>query len=358
MTWFWFNHFNVNLYKSDIRLLVGDYEDTALRPHALGRFRDLLEATLRHPAMLRYLDNVDNAAGHVNENYAREIMELHTLGVDGGYTQADVQALARILTGVGIDANPKPPNLPPALKDQLVREGLFEFNPARHDHGDKVLLGQAIPGGGFEEVERALDILARHPATATHISRELAVYFVADDPPESLVRKMSRTFRRTDGDIAQVLATMIRSPEFTASLGGKFKDPAHFVLSSVRLAYGDRPIVNTGPILSWINRLSEGLYNRDTPDGFSMIAAAWNGPGQMETRFELSRQIGASGAGLFKPDTPGAVEPPGFPALQGQVEATGLAATLSPATRAALAQAASPKDWNTLFLASPDFMRR
>src|ERR1700738_4222632 len=137
LTWFWFNHFNVQQYKANLRVLVGDYEDRAIRPHALGRFRDLLAATLRHPAMLRYLDNADNAAGHLNENYAREIMELHTMGVGSGYVQSDVEALARILTGVGIDLKPENPKLKPELQALLIRDGLFEFNPARHDFGDK-----------------------------------------------------------------------------------------------------------------------------------------------------------------------------------------------------------------------------
>jgi uncharacterized protein (DUF1800 family) len=364
MTWFWFNHFNVHLYKANVRLMIGDYEDAALRPHALGRFRDLLAATLRHPAMLRYLDNADNAVGHINENYAREIMELHTLGVGAGYTQGDVQELARILTGVGIDARPEPPNLPPRLQGQLIREGLFEFNPARHDYGDKVFLGHAIRGRGYGEVEQALDILARHPATARHIARELAVYFVSDTPSDALVQRMAATFQHTDGDIARVLATMFASPEFKASLGAKFKDPAHYVISAVRLAYADRPVTDTTPILGWINRLGEGLYNHETPDGFSMIAVAWNGPGQLEARFEVARQIGGGAAALFRPDPspPGAPPPPalpaGYPDLKPTVEAIGLGADLAPATRATLSQAASPREWNALYLAAPEFMRR
>src|SRR6201986_2021548 len=157
MTWFWFNHFNVHQYKSNIRILVGDYEDHAIRAHALGKFRDLLSATLHHPAMLRYLDNADNAAGHINENYAREIMELHTMGVGSGYTQADVEALAKILTGVGIDVKPENPQLKPELQPRLLREGAFEFNPARHDYSDKTFLGHLIKGQGLAEVDEALD---------------------------------------------------------------------------------------------------------------------------------------------------------------------------------------------------------
>jgi len=358
LTWFWFNHFNVYQYKANERVLVADYEETAIRPHALGRFRDLLEASLRHPAMLRYLDNADNAAGHINENYAREIMELHTMGVGSGYSQKDVQELARILTGVGIDTNPVDPKLRPDHAADFVRAGLFEFNPNRHDYGDKLFLGHVIKGSGFGEVEQALDILAREPATAAHISRELAVYFISDTPPQSLVDKMSRAFQRSDGDIATVLGVMVRSPEFRASLGTRFKDPMHYTISAVRLAYDQRVILNTSPIQNWQNRLAEGLYNHETPDGYSMAEAAWDGPGQMAVRFEIARQIGSGGAGLFKPDQPGAVEQPGFPTLQNALYFNGLSDTLGGQTRAALGQATSPQEWNTLFLASPEFMRR
>ncbi len=197
--------------------------------------------------MLRYLDNADNAAGHLNENYAREIMELHTMGVGSGYTQADVEALARILTGVGIDLKPEDPKLKPELQSQLVREGAFEFNPARHDYGDKTFLGHTIKGRGLAEVDEAVDILVRHPATATHLARQIATYFVSENPPEPLVQRMAQTFKTTDGDIAAVLSTMVHAPEFTASLksGAKFKDPVQYVFSAVRLAYDDKVILNT-----------------------------------------------------------------------------------------------------------------
>ena len=359
MTWFWFNHFNVHQYKSNIRILVGDYEDRAIRPFALGKFRDLLAATLHHPAMLRYLDNADNAAGHLNENYAREIMELHTMGVGSGYTQADVEALAKILTGVGIDTKPEEPKLKPELQSQLVREGAFEFNPARHDYSDKTFLGHTIKGRGLAEVDEALDILVRHPATAAHLSRQIATYFVSDNPPDSLVQKMAQTFKTTDGDVAAVLATMVHAPEFTASLkpGMKFKDPVQYVLSAVRLAYDDKVILNTLPIQSWLNRLSEGLFNHDTPDGYSMASASWDGPGQMMVRFEIARQIGSGSSGLFKPDVPNAADQPAFPLIANSLYFNGLRRTLGPTTLAALDQAISPQDWNTLFLSSPEFMR-
>ena len=358
MTWFWFNHFNVHLYKRDIRAMAGDYEDQAIRPRALGRFRDLLEATLRHPAMLRYLDNDQNAANHINENYAREIMELHTLGVGSGYTQKDVQELARILTGVGVDLSPNMPNMKPELRPSYVRAGLFEFNPARHDFGDKVFLGHTIKGSGFGEVEQALDLLARDPATARHISMQLATYFLGDTPPQPVVDRMAETFRRSDGDIAQVLKTLFRSKEFDASLGQKFKDPMHYSVSAVRLAYDDRVILNTGPIQGWLNRMAEGLYNHDTPDGYPMIGAAWNGPGQLAVRFEIARQIGSGSAGLFKPDGQGAVDRPAFPQIQNALYYQGLSTTLSIPTQSALSQSTSQQDWNTLFLSSPEFMRR
>jgi uncharacterized protein (DUF1800 family) len=359
MAWFWFNHFNVHQAKANIRILVGDYEDRAIRPFALGKFRDLLVATLHHPAMLRYLDNADNAAGHLNENYAREIMELHTMGVGSGYAQSDVEALARILTGVGIDLKPEDPKLKPELQSQLMREGAFEFNPARHDYGDKTFLGHAIKGRGLAEVDEAIDILVRHPATASHLSRQIATYFVSDNPPESLVQQMAQTYKTTGGDIAAVLSTMVHAPEFIASLkpGTKFKDPVHYVLSAVRLAYDDKVILNTLPIQSWLNRLSEGLFNHETPDGYAMTSASWNGPGQMMLRFEIARQIGSGSSGLFKPEGPNAVDQPAFPLIQNSLYFNGLRQTLGSTTLAALDQAVSPQDWNTLFLSSPEFMR-
>ena len=358
MTWFWFNHFNVQAAKRDVRAMVGDYEDQAIRPHALGRFRDLLEATLRHPAMLRYLDNDQNAAGRLNENYAREIMELHSMGVGSGYSQKDVQELARILTGVGVDLRPDAPKLKPAMQPLLIRAGLFEFNPARHDFGDKEFLGHHIKGAGFAEVEQALDLIAAAPATAQHVSGQIAHYFMGDDVSPALVGRMAGTFRSSKGDIAQVLRTMFQSAEYRASLGTAFKDPVHYAVSAVRLAYGDRVILNADPIIVWLNRMGEGLYAHETPDGYPVQSSAWTGPGQMAVRFEIARQIGGGSAGLFKPRDAGAVEQPAFPQIQNALYFNALAQTLRPGTKAALGQAVSPQEWNVLFLSSPDFMRR
>jgi uncharacterized protein (DUF1800 family) len=356
MTWFWFNHFNVHLYKSDIRATIGDYEEQ-LRRHALGKFRDLLRVTATHPTMLRYLDNSENAKGHINENYAREIMELHTMGVGSGYTQADVQELARVLTGVGVNFQPQDPNAPKPVVAQPdhIRNGVFEFNPARHDYGVKHLLGHTIEGRGFAEVEQALDIISRHPATAAHVSRQLATYFVSDTPPEPLVQRMAQAFRATDGDIVSVLLVMFKSPEFANAR--KFKDPMQFVLSAVRLAYDSKVIQNPAPILGWLNRMAQGLYNHPTPDGYPMTAEAWNGPGQMAVRFEIARQIGANAAGMFKAPVPDAVERPAFPQIASALYYNVLQHSLSPATRAALEQATSPQEWNALYLSSPEFMR-
>ena len=363
MAAFWLNHFSVYADKDEIRLSLAQYEDRAIRPYALGRFRDLLEADLRSPAMLRYLDNSQNAAGHINENYAREIMELHTLGLGTGagapYTQNDVQELARILTGVGV-LNPQALDRdPPHPRPGAIRDGLFTFNPARHDYGDKLFLGHVIKGTGYDEVVQALDILATHPATAAHISRELAEYFVADAPPPALVNRMAARFLESHGDIAAVLDVMAHSPEFAASLRQPLlKDPQHYILSSLRMAYDDRVIVNTGPVVGWLNRLGQPLYGHLTPDGYPPERSAWNGPGQIEQRFEIAQTIGGGAAGLFKGEAQGATALPAFPVLQGALYYSVIADQLGAPTRAALNAATSPQEWNTFFLSSPEFMGR
>ncbi len=358
MTWFWMNHFSVFEGKRDIRTMIADYEENAIRSHALGKFRDLLGAVAHHPAMLRDLDNDQNAANHINENYARELMELHTMGVGSGYTQKDVEELARVLTGLGVNVTSENPKVRPELAEDYVRKGLFEFNPDRHDFGEKVLLGHKIKSRGVKEADEALDILSREPATARYVSRKLAIYFVSDDPPPALVERMAGTFQRTDGDIAEVLKTLFTSPELKASLGKKFKDPAHYSVSAVRLAYGGTPILNAQPVTGWLYRMSEPLYERQTPDGYPMTAAAWSGPGQLTLRFEIARGIGSGNAGLFKTEGPDPVDAPVYPEIATALFMEGLDKTLRPATRKALDQASTPREWNTLFLASPEFMHR
>ena len=358
MTWFWMNHFSVFQYKSNLRVMVGDYEDAAIRPHALGKFRDLLAAVVYHPAMLRYLDNEQNAAGRINENYARELMELHTLGVDGGYGQKDVQELARVLTGVGVNLQPGNPAVRRELQAYYVRRGLFEFNPNRHDFADKQLLGEPLRAKGLAEVDEALNRLARHPSTARFISRKLAQYWLADDPPAPLIDRMSQTFQRSDGDIAQTLKTLLTSPEFGQGAGRKFKDPMRYVISAVRMAYDDKPILNAGPVLNWLSRMGEPLYGRQTPDGFPTGESAWASPGQMATRFEVAKAIGTGNAGLFRSEGPLPQERPAFPQLANALYYQAISRTLSEGTRKALDQATSPQEWNTFLLSSPEMMAR
>jgi uncharacterized protein (DUF1800 family) len=354
MVWFWLNHFSVHQYKANLRWLVGDYTERAIRPHVFGHFKDLVLATLEHPAMLQYLDNNQNAVGHINENYARELMELHTLGVGSGYTQADVQQLARVLTGVGVNAG-APPKLKPEWQRLYRRRGAFEFNPARHDFGDKVLLGQTIRGSGYDEVEESVTLIVKQPACARFISKELATYFVADNPPPQLVERMSQTFMRTDGDIAAVLRTMFLAREFNASLGGKFKDPMRFVTSSVRFAYDGRPISNTRPMLNWLNGLGEAPFGRLTPDGYPLTELSWASSGQMSRRFEIARAIGSGSAGLFDAEDGSAAGSGGFPQLSSRLYFEAVEPFLTVHTREALDHAASQQEWNTFLLSSPDF---
>jgi uncharacterized protein (DUF1800 family) len=361
MAWFWMNHFNVDLNKGDTGIFLSQYEDRAIRPHALGKFRDLLAATMRSPAMLIYLDNTQNAAGKINENYARELMELHTLGVGGGYSQADVQELARILTGLGIGNTPKPPKVKPELRGKIVQAGLFLFNPARHDFGDKKFLGHRIAGTGMQEIDEAASLLARHPATARHVSGKLAVYFMGDAPPASLVDKMSKTFLATDGDIAATLKTLFDSPEFEASLKkGVFKDPVHYVYSSLRLAYGGMPpILNPKMGVGMLKQLGQPLNQRLTPDGYPMSRSDWAGSGQMTTRFEVASVIAGAPQRFYQEGADRSpVELPRMPHLLKANAGNGLFADLSPATREAIAQAKSIRTANTYLLASPEFMRR
>ena len=354
MVWFWLNHFSVYEQKANVRWLLGDYSERAIRPHALGHFRDLVMATLEHPAMLQYLDNAQNAAGHINENYARELMELHTLGVDAGYSQHDVQELARVLTGVGIAAA-EPPRLKPELRGYYLHDGAFEFNPARHDFGPKTLLGRPLTKHGFAEVSEAVGLLVQQKACARFVSRKLAVYFVGDDPPAALVARMAQTFQNSDGDIAAVLRTLFTSRELAAQPARKFKDPMQYVVSAVRLAYDNRLIQNMHPVTGWLVALGEPEFGHQTPDGYSLQDASWSSSGQMSRRFEIARTIGSGSAGLFDPENGGPATLVGFPLLTTPVYYGVLEPSLSAHTRTALQGARSQQEWNLYLLASPDF---
>ncbi|MFM1987326.1 MAG: hypothetical protein RJA99_283 [Pseudomonadota bacterium] len=353
MTWFWTNHFSVFQGKAELRALVGDYQDRAIRPHALGRFRDLLGAATKHPAMLRYLDNAQNAAGRLNENHARELLELHTLGVDGGYGQADVQELARVMTGVGISYAPGAPRMRTELQRFHVRDGVFEFNPARHDWGDKRVLGRTIPGVGLDELETVLDDLARHPSTARFVCGKLARFLVGGPPDPALVARLARTFARTDGDVAATVADLVATPAFRASLGTRFKDPQTWVVSSVRLAFDARPVVDAAPMLGWLARLGQSPFGRQTPDGWSLDETAWSGSGQLTARFEVARAIVGAGPALYRP----AEAAPTAARLDDPFFVRAVTGRLAPATREVLDGAASPAERLAFLLSSPEFMR-
>ena len=363
MVWFWLNHFSVYAPKGGVGLFTTDYEENVIRPHALGKFKDLVMATLESPAMELYLDNAKNIRGKTNENYARELMELHTLGVNSGYTQQDVQQLSLILTGAGVVAQ-RGPNVVDGIdgnflaqRPGVVRNGLFIFLPGRHDFSNKEFLGQTIRGSGFDEVEQAVDLIVRQPACATFVSKQIAQYFVADDPPPALVDEMAHTFQRTDGDIAAVLRTMFMSKYITQSYGKKFKDPTQFLVSAMRISYDGKPISNADPLVNWLNQMSELPYGHITPDGWALDSTNWSSSGQMAKRFDVARAIGSGRNRLFV-GIDGQVTQANPPMLNSTLFQQTLEPTLSASTRDALAKAASQVEWNTFLLSSPDFNYR
>jgi uncharacterized protein (DUF1800 family) len=298
MTDFWFNHFNIFIHKGYDGIWTGAFEEQAIRPYALGKFKDMVYATCHHPAMLFYLDNWQNSAPlpkgtkgpntGLNENYARELMELHTLGVDGGYTQKDVTELARILTGLGLGKQDG--------KEMAAGSGngCF-FDSSRHDFGTKTLLGHTIKGSGEGEIDEALNILLKHPSTARHLSYQLAQYFVADQPPKALVMKMANTWLQTDGDIKSVLTTMFHSPEFWSqdNDGNKFKSPFRYVVSTLRAADarpGHYYFVN-----DFLKGQGMPLYECLTPDGYKNTRDAWINPDALLKRITFATTIAAGG---------------------------------------------------------------
>ena len=282
---FWYNHFNVYIDKGADRYLVTAYERDEIRPRVLGKFEDLLRSTARSPAMLFYLDNWESVGAQspagvkrkrgLNENYGRELLELHTLGVDGGYTQKDVTEVARCFTGWTIK--------------QPHRAAEFEFNPKMHDGGEKIVLGVRIPaGGGIDDGYKVLHLLAHHPSTARFISRKLAMRFVADDPPETLVNRMAATFLKKDGDLRAVLKTMFDSPEFWSrgAYRSKMKSPLEMVASSLRAL--DAQLDFTLGLNNQLNQLGEPLYRKAEPTGYSNSGQEWLNSAGLLARMNFS----------------------------------------------------------------------
>ncbi|MFA6208562.1 MAG: DUF1800 domain-containing protein [Candidatus Obscuribacterales bacterium] len=296
---FWFNHFNISIAKGVDRVLIGPYEEQALRPYLMGNFREMLGATMHHPAMMFYLDNAQNTkAGYqaanpknkkkgLNENYARELLELHTLGVDGGYSQKDVMELARVLTGWGL----------PTLRRNTGASGYWaSFDEQRHDFGDKVILGQTFKGTGANEIEQVLDMLARHNSTAHHLSFKLAQYFVDDNPPPALVDKLATSYKQSGGNIKAVLNTLFASQEFweTKYQNNKFKSPFHYLVSSLRATGAS--IRQPKQLSAFLKIQGQPLYACLTPDGYKNTKEAWLNPDGLLKRMDFAVRLADSGS--------------------------------------------------------------
>ena len=373
---FWYNHFNVYLDKGLDRHLVTSYERDAIRPHVLGKFRDLLTATAHHPAMLFYLDNwqsvgvpsatpaggatlrdrlrarremnangkiAKTASRGINENYARELLELHTLGVDGGYTQKDVTEVARCLTGW-------------TIRDGR-RGGAFEFDARRHDDGEKIVMGARIAaGGGQSDGDKVLEIVAAHESTARFVSRKLAIRFVADDPPAELVNRMAETFRKTDGDIRAVVRAMALSPEFSSAgaYRSKVKTPLEMVASAARAVNAQ---VDSAALLArQLNELGQPLYRKTEPTGYSAKNSEWVNSGALVGRMNFALSLAQGKVIGVKPG----IDPS---ASREQLEKALIPAGLSDSSRKTIDAALADKQATAqlvagLLLGSPEFQRR
>jgi uncharacterized protein (DUF1800 family) len=349
---FWFNHFNVFAGKGQTRNYLTEYERDVIRPHVFGKFRDLLGATAKSPAMLFYLDNWRSAAPEVastaeqrrprglNENYARELMELHTLGVDGGYTQKDVQEVARAFTGWTI-ANPR-------------LGGGFRFDGRMHDDGEKTVLGHRIrPGGGQRDAETVLDILAAHPSTARFIATKLVRRFVADAPPPALVERTAARFRETHGDIREVVRTIVTSPEFFAddAYRAKVRTPFEFVAAALRATSADAAYAM--PLVQALRELGMPPYQCQPPTGYADRADAWVNAGALLNRMNFALSLTRGTLRGIQVPAAASVE-----AARDAMVNIILAGDLAPSTRATVAKAATRPQVTALLLGSPEFQRK
>lgn len=283
---FWTNHFSIFIGKEQVKWLKTVDDREVIRKFALGKFQDLLLASAHSPAMLVYLDNRLNVKGVANENYAREIMELHTLGVDGGYTQQDVAELARAFTGWGVKMPQRR-----AGKMDFTAAGVFEFNPRQHDDGAKRILGIDLPaGGGINDALTMIDVLAHHPSTARYVSKKLVRRFVADTPPDALVQRAAETFTQTDGDIRQVLSVILHSDEFKNSFAQKIKRPFEFVVSALRAV--NAQLEDARAIALALRAMGQGLFMCPTPDGYPDSGSAWINTSALLARWNYALLVG------------------------------------------------------------------
>jgi uncharacterized protein (DUF1800 family) len=350
LTDFWYNHFNVFLDKGADRYMVTSYERDVIRPHVLGKFEELLLATAQSPAMLFYLDNWlsvgpdirqprQRAGKGLNENYGRELMELHTLGVDGGYTQKDVTEVARCFTG------------------WTIREprfgGGYEYNDRRHDKDEKHVLGVKIPaGGGESDGLKVIDILAHSPATARFISKNLAIRFVSDNPPDALVNWMAKRYMETGGDLREVMRAMLDSPEFwnPENFRSKVKSPLEMVSSAVRAVNGD--IDYADALVGTMNQLGEPLYRKLEPTGYSNRGTDWLNSASLLARMNFALTLAQGKVSGIK------VDPAQFAGEPASIERMLLFADPSPQTLAAIDPSVAGAKVAGLTLGSPDFQRR
>jgi uncharacterized protein (DUF1800 family) len=347
---FWSNHFNIFAAKGADRWLITSYDRDTIRPHVLGKFGDILRATAQSPAMLFYLDNwlsaspsaaarfgPNNFKRGLNENYAREIMELHTIGVDGGYSQQDVHEVARCFTGWTI-RRPR-------------GQAEFVFEPRIHDDGEKVVLNNRIPaGGGMDDGLRVIDILASHPATARFIATKLARRFVSDDPPSTSVDRAAAVFRQTDGDISAVLRSLITAPEFSsaAAYRTKMKKPLEFVASALRATGAQTEV--TPQLMRYLGRMGEPLFLAQPPTGYPDSSASWISADMLLTRMNFASD-------LVNNRIPGSrVEPERTSDVE-SFASVFVPGVLSVATRAAL-NGVEGRQALALLLAAPEFQRR